>query len=131
MAETVQRAHPTPRTYWAIAAFLAVVTAIEIAVPSIEALKPVKVPLLWLLGAALFTGLDENPDGAGDDSRLTPADLARPLIEDAEFRGYIAARGLLIATALAPPFLVMLSCCGTTASSYFASTTTTTRSRSP
>jgi cytochrome c oxidase subunit 4 len=54
MAETVHRAHPTPRTYWAIAAFLAVVTAIEIAVPSIEALKPVKVPLLWLLGGVKF-----------------------------------------------------------------------------
>ena len=54
MAETVHRAHPTPRAYWAIAAFLAVVTAIEIAVPSIEAIKPIKVPLLWLLAGIKF-----------------------------------------------------------------------------
>ena len=54
MAEAVHRAHPTPRTYWAIAAILAVVTAIEIAVPYISALDPIKVPLLWGLAAIKF-----------------------------------------------------------------------------
>lgn len=54
MAETADRAHPTPATYWMIAAILAVVTAIEIAVPSIEALDPIKVPLLWALAAVKF-----------------------------------------------------------------------------
>lgn len=54
MAETIHRAHPTPRVYWAIAAFLAVVTAIEIAIPNISALDSVKVPLLWALAALKF-----------------------------------------------------------------------------
>lgn len=40
--------------YWGIAAFLAVVTAIEIAIPGIEALDPVKVPLLWGLAIVKF-----------------------------------------------------------------------------
>jgi len=40
--------------YWAIALFLGVVTAIEIAVPSISALDPIKVPLLWMLAALKF-----------------------------------------------------------------------------
>jgi len=40
--------------YWVIAAFLAAVTAIEIAVPSISTLDPVKVPLLWFLAAVKF-----------------------------------------------------------------------------
>lgn len=40
--------------YWLIALFLAVVTAIEVTVPSISALDPVKVPLLWGLAAVKF-----------------------------------------------------------------------------
>lgn len=40
--------------YWGIAVFLAVVTAIEIAVPSTSALDPVKVPLLWALAIIKF-----------------------------------------------------------------------------
>ena len=40
--------------YWGIAVFLAVVTAVEIAVPSIEVLDPVKIPLLLLLAAIKF-----------------------------------------------------------------------------
>ena len=54
MADTAQRAHPTPAVYWLIALFLAVVTAIEVAVPQIEALNPIKVPLLWSLAALKF-----------------------------------------------------------------------------
>ena len=54
MAETMERSHPTPRTYWLIALFLAVITAIEITVPSISALDPIKVPALWLLAGVKF-----------------------------------------------------------------------------
>jgi cytochrome c oxidase subunit 4 len=54
MTDITHRAHPTPRVYWLIALFLAVVTAVEIAVPSISALDPVKVPLLWALAALKF-----------------------------------------------------------------------------
>ena len=52
MAETV--AHPTPRTYWLIALGLAVITAVEIALPYIEALEVIKVPGLLLLGGVKF-----------------------------------------------------------------------------
>lgn len=45
---------PTARQYWMIAAILAVVTAVEIAIPSIEAFEPVKVPALLTLGAIKF-----------------------------------------------------------------------------
>ena len=54
MTDAAPRAHPTQAQYWLIAAFLAVVTAIEVAVPQIEALDPIKVPLLWALAALKF-----------------------------------------------------------------------------
>jgi caa(3)-type oxidase subunit IV len=47
--------HPTPKQYWLIALALAVITAIEIAVPSIEALDGApSVFLLLALGALKF-----------------------------------------------------------------------------
>ncbi|RKF12849.1 MFS transporter [Roseovarius spongiae] len=64
---------------------------------------------LWIAAALVFAGLDEpagNGDGAAMDSA---AALLRPLREDDEFRRYVAVRALLIPTALAPPFIVMLS----------------------
>lgn len=54
MEQTAHRAHPTPAVYWGIALFLAVVTAVEIAVPSISVLDPVSVPLLLVLAAVKF-----------------------------------------------------------------------------
>ncbi len=52
MAENV--AHPTPRTYWLIALLLAANTAVEIALPYVDALDTIKVPGLLLLGGAKF-----------------------------------------------------------------------------
>ncbi len=46
MATTTTHAHPTPRTYWLVGAFLAVVTALEIGVSYIDALGVMKGPLL-------------------------------------------------------------------------------------
>ena len=54
MAQTAHRAHPTPAMYWGIALFLAVVTALEVAVPYISALDPVRVPLLLIMAAIKF-----------------------------------------------------------------------------
>jgi cytochrome c oxidase subunit 4 len=54
MTDTTHRAHPTPRVYWLIALFLGAITAVEITVPNISALDPVKVPLLWALAALKF-----------------------------------------------------------------------------
>lgn len=54
MTDTAHRAHPTPKMYWLIALFLGLVTAVEIAVPSVSALDSVKVPLLWALAGVKF-----------------------------------------------------------------------------
>lgn len=51
---TEAHAHPTTRTYWLIALFLAVATAFEIAVPYIAVLDPVRVPLLIAFGVVKF-----------------------------------------------------------------------------
>jgi cytochrome c oxidase subunit 4 len=54
MAEAAHTGSPTPRLYWMIALILAVLTAIEVSVPYIDALDSVAVPLLLLLGAIKF-----------------------------------------------------------------------------
>ena len=54
MAQTAHRAHPTPAMYWGIALFLAVVTAIEVAIPYMSVFDPVRVPLLLILAAIKF-----------------------------------------------------------------------------
>ncbi len=65
--------------------------------------------VLWLVAGSVFFTLNEPADEAAKDARIGLTDLMTPLREDHEFRTYIATRGLMIATALAPPFLVMLS----------------------
>ncbi|UMA63759.1 MFS transporter [Roseivivax marinus] len=60
---------------------------------------------LWFLASAVFATLEEKPSEPGKSRGL---DLS-PLREDAQFRRFIAARGALTATALAPPYLVILS----------------------
>lgn len=63
----------------------------------------------WLLAAAILSGLDEPADraGAAEDDGL--ADIVRPLFRDTQLRRFIAARALLTATALAPPFILLVS----------------------
>ena len=47
--------HPSPAQYWLIALILAIVTAVEIAVPSIDALDgAVGISLLFILGGVKF-----------------------------------------------------------------------------
>lgn len=60
---------------------------------------------LWLAAATVFATLEEKRSEPQETSAL---DLS-PLREDAQFRRFIAARGALTATALAPPYLVILS----------------------
>lgn len=58
MAQTREHAgpaHPSTRTYVLVAAVLAVITAVEVMVFYIEALKPLLVPILLTLSAAKFT----------------------------------------------------------------------------
>ena len=53
-----ERAHPTPAQYWLIALILAVITGIEIAVPSIEFFDGApRVTLLVVLGAMKFAAV--------------------------------------------------------------------------
>jgi hypothetical protein len=60
---------------------------------------------LWIAGAALFSGLEEK---ASDETDNRPAINLTPLREDAQFRRFIATRGALTVTALAPPYFVLL-----------------------
>ncbi|WP_069299753.1 MFS transporter [Neptunicoccus sediminis] len=64
--------------------------------------------VLWLLASFIFTTLDEPEAETSDDAEQSLKGLSEPLREDGEFRTYIATRALLISTALAPPFLIML-----------------------
>ncbi len=63
---------------------------------------------LWLLAAGVFSRLEEPEDESASDADVSLSGLLDPLQDDSEFRNYIATRALLIPTALAPPFLVML-----------------------
>lgn len=60
--------------------------------------------VLWVGAALLFSRLEES---ASEDTARTPLDVT-PLKEDRQFRLFIAVRGLLTVTALAPPYFVLL-----------------------
>ncbi len=63
---------------------------------------------LWLLAALVFATLQE-PAAETDAAKNRPlSTLIEPLIDDPEFQVYVATRALLISTALAPPFLVLM-----------------------
>ncbi len=51
---THERAHPGPAVYVAVAVILAVLTAMELTVFYVQALRPVLVPVLLILAAAKF-----------------------------------------------------------------------------
>ncbi len=64
----------------------------------------------FLFASAIFMALREprNGAGTGDDDGSFAA-LVAPLWTDAQLRLFVAARAALAVTALAPPFIVMLS----------------------
>lgn len=69
----------------------------------------------FLIGAALFLRLHEAPragEGRGQGRGEGLGGLLRPLRDAPQLRIFILARALLTVTALAPPFLVMLSAAG-------------------
>lgn len=65
---------------------------------------------LWLFAAGLFSTLNEPVLGneGGDESERWWRASVQILREDPQLMRFIAARGLLISTALAPPFLLAL-----------------------
>jgi hypothetical protein len=67
--------------------------------------------ILWILAAFLFATIKE-PAGAtagGGNALAVALGQLRLLVDDAPFRGYLFARGLLLSVALAPPFYVLLA----------------------
>ena len=67
--------------------------------------------LLWLAAAVLFATLTEAPDapeGGGNPIAVVVSQFGL-LRRDRQFLRFIAVRGLLIATALAPPYLLSLA----------------------
>ncbi|MCB1333984.1 MAG: MFS transporter [Roseivivax sp.] len=60
---------------------------------------------LWLGAALVFRGLDEP----ASPRAVAPAIDLSPLWRDAGFRRFVMVRGLLTATALAPPYLVLIA----------------------
>ncbi|NNU79733.1 MFS transporter [Halovulum dunhuangense] len=66
---------------------------------------------LWLLAAANFTRLDEPAKAQAEDTEPLAAmrENLGLLKTEPQLRAFILTRGLLIATALAPPFVVTLS----------------------
>ena len=66
--------------------------------------------ILWWVAAGMFASLRESPGATeGGANPLTEArkNIAL-LLHDAQLRRFIATRALLVATALAPPFMVSL-----------------------
>lgn len=65
----------------------------------------------WLLAAAVFTTLREEPGATegGGNAFETARDQLSLLRTDSKLQRFIATRGLLIATGLAPPYMVTLA----------------------
>ncbi|TNF18213.1 MAG: MFS transporter [Rhodobacteraceae bacterium] len=60
---------------------------------------------LWVLAAAVLARLEEEPSRPEKDTR---PDLS-PLWQDGQLQRFILVRGMLVPTALAPPYLVLLA----------------------
>ena len=76
--------------------------------PSAVALAVFLAGLLWLAAGGLFSRLNEPLAEKDETAGRDLTDLLEPLTDDPEFQTYIATRALLVSTALAPPFLVIL-----------------------
>jgi hypothetical protein len=64
----------------------------------------------FLIAAAVFMWLREPENGAdAEDDDGSLAALVEPILSDAQLRTFVASRAALAVTALAPPFIVMLS----------------------
>jgi hypothetical protein len=65
--------------------------------------------VVFLLSALLFTTLNEPTECVDADGDASIASLVDPLLSDSQLRLFVATRAALAVTALAPPFIVMLS----------------------
>ena len=90
----VEEEHPTPKKYVQIGAILAVITAIEVAIFYVDALRPILIPVFLILSAVKFVMVAMFYMHLKFDSRL--------------FTGAFAA-GLLIAAALVIALMALMS----------------------
>ncbi|MDZ8118527.1 MFS transporter [Pontiella agarivorans] len=67
--------------------------------------------ILWIIAAAVFSGIAEQPGATeGGGNALAVALQQMTLLKtDTGFRRYVIARGLLLSVALAPPFYVLIA----------------------
>ena len=66
--------------------------------------------LTWIVGVLVYAGIPEDaPDASRRQREPWLRDLVDLLRQDAAFRHFVAARALLLVSALAPPFLVTLA----------------------
>jgi len=66
----------------------------------------------WFAGALIFSRLGEPVEAPKDTATGVFSAFLAPLFDDPQLRRFILARSLLTATALAPPFIVMLTTVG-------------------
>ena len=117
LGKTVSKARRGTATGTAssLAAFFVIIFGVILATGALSRMPVVLAGLfvaagLWLLAAILFSTLQEEAGATeGGANPLTAAlENFGLLAKDAQLRRFIAARGLLISTALAPPFMVAL-----------------------
>ena len=65
--------------------------------------------VVWVVAGLLFVRVEEDASDVEDADLFSPSALLAPLRDDPQLRRFIAARALLIPTALAPPFLIALA----------------------
>jgi hypothetical protein len=65
--------------------------------------------VVFLVAAFLFTTLNEPGERVETDGNVSIASLVDPLLSDSQLRLFVVTRAALAVTALAPPFIVMLS----------------------
>ena len=76
----MEHAHPSDRTYILVAVVLGVITAVEVGVFYMDALRPVLVPILLTLSAAKFTMVVGFFMHLKFDSKLYRALFVGPLV---------------------------------------------------
>ncbi|KUG56932.1 hypothetical protein AVL62_12170 [Serinicoccus chungangensis] len=65
--------------------------------------------LIWALAVLVYAGIPEEPQEPEEERQHWWTDTVGLLRDDAGFRRFVLARGLLLVSALAPPFLVTLA----------------------
>ena len=68
--------------------------------------------VVWVFAGLVFTRVEEEKSETDHVDLFSPRALLEPLRADPQLRRFIAARALLVPTALAPPFLIAMAATG-------------------